>query len=255
MFTHVSVPTEAAKHVMGMPDRAARGDLHRGTIPIPDKDRRTAPGRHWAPGCLTCHRTTPIPHTLDYRIRHEPTSRHPTRWCQPARRGRTGSRRQRRRLSRCRMSHKTLVQTADLLSEWVKMRSANVPNRGRSAIRASFHLVLIFSTLVAACGGESADPISVRYRVTFLGDVEMPARIRYESPSGTREITVDQLPWQSAWMKFDPHAAVAVVVRIPMTDPTGNLQCEVLTDEPGTTVQSVSTRRCEASGNLPFVRS
>jgi hypothetical protein len=114
---------------------------------------------------------------------------------------------------------------------------------------------LIFSTLVAECGGESADPISVRYRVTFLGDVKMPARIQYETPTGTREITVDQLPWQSAWMKFDPHAAVAVVVRIPMTDPTGNLQCEVLTDEPGTTVQSVPTRRCEASGNLPFARS
>lgn len=128
-------------------------------------------------------------------------------------------------------------------------------------IRALF-LVLIVPALLAACGerspagsGQSPEAISVRYRVTFLGDVEMPARIRYESPTGTKEITVDQLPWQSAWMKFGPHAAVAVVVRIPMTDPTGNLQCEVLTDEPGTTVQSVSTRRCAASSTLPFVRS
>jgi hypothetical protein len=137
----------------------------------------------------------------------------------------------------------------------VKVRKANVLNGRRSAIRASFHLVLIFSTLVAACVGESAEPISVRYRVTFLGDVKVAARIQYETPTGTREITVDQLPWQSAWIKFDPHAAVAVVVRIPMRDPTGNLQCEVLTDEPGTTFQSVPTRRCEASGNLPFVRS
>jgi hypothetical protein len=175
--------------------------------------------------------------------------------CQPASRGRTGSRRQRRRRVGTSASATTLVQTVDLLSEKVKVRKANVLNGRRSAIRASFHLVFIFSTLVAACVGESAEPISVRYRVTFLGDVKMPARIQYDTPTGTREITVDQLPWQSAWMKFDPHAAVAVVVRIPMTDPTGNLKCEVLTDEPGTTFQSVPTRRCEASGNLPFVRS
>jgi hypothetical protein len=103
--------------------------------------------------------------------------------------------------------------------------------------------------------GDSHDSILVRYRVTFLGDLEMPARIQYETRAGTREIAVDQLPWQSSWMRFDSQAAVGVIVKIPTTDPTGNLQCEVFTDEPGTTVESTPTRRCEAVGNLPFVRS
>jgi hypothetical protein len=45
-------------------------------------------------------------------------------------------------------------------------------------------------------------------------------------------------------MRFDPHAEVGVLVNVSTIDPTGNLQCEVLTDEPGTTVRSVSTRTC-----------
>lgn len=144
----------------------------------------------------------------------------------------------------------------------MEVRNTNLLNRRGSTIQVSLPLVLIVVTLVAACGrgslasgGESADAISVRYRVTFLGVARMPATIRYETPVGTRQITVDQLPWQSPWMTFDSHDAVSVIVKIPKTDPTGNLQCEVLTNEPGTTVQSVPTRRCEASGNLPFVRS
>jgi hypothetical protein len=126
---------------------------------------------------------------------------------------------------------------------------------------ALVHFVLAVSALATACGeqpparaNDGADAILVRYRVTFLGRIEMPAAIRFETPTGTRDINVAQLPWQSEWMRFNPHADVGVVVRIPMTDPTGNLQCEVLTDEPGTTLRSVSTRTCRASGKLPFAR-
>lgn len=126
-----------------------------------------------------------------------------------------------------------------------------VSSRKPRTILVSLLLAPIASSFATQCQKRGPD-IRVRYRVKFLGTSEMPAQIRYETPTGTRKIDVSELPWESKWFEFDSQAAIAVIVEIPKTDPSGNLQCEVLTDEPGTTVQTSSTRRCKASGTLPF---
>lgn len=131
-----------------------------------------------------------------------------------------------------------------------------VSSRKPRTILVSLLIALIASSIASQCRNRAPesgdDTIRVRYRVKFLGISEMPAQIRYETPTGTRKIDVSELPWQSRWFEFDSDAAVAVMVEIPKTEPSGNLQCEVLTDEPGTTVQASPTRRCKASGTLPF---
>jgi hypothetical protein len=124
----------------------------------------------------------------------------------------------------------------------------------RRRIVTSIVIALSASSFATQCSmapgkGES---ISVRYRAKVLGNSDIPAQIRYETPTGTKKIDVAALPWQSEWFEFDSDAAVAVIVRLPKADPVGNLQCEVQTDEPGVTAQATPTRTCRASGTLPL---
>jgi hypothetical protein len=121
-------------------------------------------------------------------------------------------------------------------------------------ILASFVIALIASSFATQCsmGPGNGETISVRYRAKVLGNSDIPAEIQYETPTGTKKIDVPALPWQSEWFEFDSDAAVEVIVRIPKADPVANLQCEVLTDEPGVTAQATPTRTCRASGTLPF---
>jgi len=115
-------------------------------------------------------------------------------------------------------------------------------------------IALIASSFATQCSMApgNGETISVRYRAKVLGNSDMPAEIRYETPTETKRIDVPALPWQSEWFEFGSDAAVAVIVRIPKADPVGNLQCEVQTDEPGLAAQATPTRTCKASGTLPF---
>jgi hypothetical protein len=124
----------------------------------------------------------------------------------------------------------------------------------RRRIVTSIAIALIASRFATQCSMASGngETISVRYRAKVLGNSDMPAQMRYETPTGTKKIDVPALPWQSEWFEFDSDAAVEVIVRTPKADPVGNLQCEVQTDEPGMTAQATPTKTCRASGTLPF---
>lgn len=124
----------------------------------------------------------------------------------------------------------------------------------RRRIVTSIVIALIASSFATQCSMApgNGETIAVRYRAKVLGNSDMPAEIRYETPTGTKKVDVPALPWQSEWFEFDSDTAVEVIVRIPKADPVGNLQCEVQTDEPGMTAQATPTTTCRASGNLPF---
>jgi hypothetical protein len=124
----------------------------------------------------------------------------------------------------------------------------------RRRIVTSIVVALIASSFATQCriAPGNGETISVRYRAKVLGNSDMSAEIRYETPTGPKKIDVPALPWQSDWFEFDSDAAVGVIVRIPTADPVGNLQCEVQTDEPGVTARATPTRTCRASGTLPF---
>ena len=124
----------------------------------------------------------------------------------------------------------------------------------RRRIVTSIVIALIASSFATQCSTApgNRETIAVRYRAKVLGNSDMPAQIRYETPTGTKKVDVPALPWQSEWFEFDFDAAVEVIVRIPKADPVRNLQCEVQTDEPGMTAQATPTTTCRASGTLPF---
>jgi hypothetical protein len=115
---------------------------------------------------------------------------------------------------------------------------------------------LLFS---AGCASDGLAPdsslrdIMVWYKVTWLAGTDTSARISYATPGGRQVVDVDRLPWESDRYPFSPGRQVRLVVSVPRVDPSGNLQCEIVTDEPGTAFQSVPVRRCVVSGRLPFV--
>lgn len=129
---------------------------------------------------------------------------------------------------------------------------------GCLAARAS---VLVAATLLlsAGCGSDglgpdfSSEDIMVWYKVTWLARADTSARISYTTLGGRQVVNVDRLPWESDRFSLPNGTQVRLVASVPRVDPSGNLQCEILTDEPGTAVQSVSVRRCVVSGRLPFV--
>lgn len=125
--------------------------------------------------------------------------------------------------------------------------------------RRTIVLVAVTLLLSAGCGSDGLAPdsslkdIMVWYKVTWLASTDTSARISYTTPGGRQVVDVDRLPWESDRFFFPPGTQVRLGASVPRVDPSGNLQCEILTDEPGTAFQSVPVRRCVVSGRLPFV--
>jgi hypothetical protein len=128
----------------------------------------------------------------------------------------------------------------------------NWPNVTQRLLRVLAATVLVFEASCAGLQGSENRVIRVMYRVTFLGRPHnLPVKISYAAPGGTRSYS-GRLPWQSAPLPLPMNAAVRLEATIPHSNPSGDLQCEINTDEPGSTYKSVTGKRCVLTGQLPF---
>jgi len=116
---------------------------------------------------------------------------------------------------------------------------------------------LLLAALMAACnqassGSDTGDHVTVQYRVTLLDDSDAVADLQYMTEAGMRRIHAP-LPWESPFITLAPGVFAELEAEVERPSPDGNLQCEINTDEPATTFDSVPGKRCHLREQVPFL--